>query len=218
LPDQRLTVLTKAASGKLLAAPGTTLLYSNLGYMLVGAIIERVGGQPWERAIRERLFTPLGMTRCGFGGVGTPGTIDQPWPHDEHGKPMPRNGPIVDNPPALGPAGTVHCSMADWSRFLADQLRGARGEGALLKPATYTSLHTPRFGDGVAFGWGTTPRAFGGGIELSHWGGNGMNEAYVWVAPLRDFAVLAVTNQGGAKATAGINAAADALIRLHTQP
>jgi hypothetical protein len=44
-----------------------------------------------------------------------------------------------------------------------------------------------------------------------------MNQAIVWIAPLRDFAVLAVTNQGGDRATDGVNAAADALIRRHPE-
>ena len=56
---------------------------------------------------------------------------------------MPRSGPIVDSPPVIGPAGTVHCSIASWSRFIADHLRGARGERALLKAETYQALHTP---------------------------------------------------------------------------
>ena len=39
--------------------------------------------------MREIVFTPLGMTSCGFGGLGTPGTIDQPWPHTANGQPTP---------------------------------------------------------------------------------------------------------------------------------
>ena len=41
---------------------------------------------------------------------------------------MAGNGPAMDNPPVLSPAGRVHCTIQDWAKFIADQLRGARGE------------------------------------------------------------------------------------------
>ncbi len=44
--------------------------------------------------------------------------------------------------PAAGPAGsTMRLSLNDWSTFVADHLRGDRGEPALLKPETYQILH-----------------------------------------------------------------------------
>ena len=138
--------------------------------------------------MREIVFTPLGMTTCGFGGVGTPGTIDQPWPHTANGAPTASNGPATDNAAVLGPAGTVHCSIADWSKFIADQLRGERGGGSLVKMDTYKTLHTPRFGGSYAFGWGVTSRVWAGGTVLQHSGSNTMNFCVVWVAPLRDVA------------------------------
>jgi CubicO group peptidase (beta-lactamase class C family) len=172
-----------------------------------------MGGKPWEALMQEIIFTPLGMTSCGFGGVGTPGTIDQPWPHTTNGEPTASNGPAVDNAAVLGPAGTVHCSIADWSKFIADQLHGARGSGALLKADTYKTLHTPRLGN-YAFGWGVTTRVWAGGTVLQHSGSNTMNYCVLWVAPQRDVAVLAVTNQGGDAAQKAGNEAAEAMIRL----
>ena len=212
LPEQRLNALKIAATTKLLSAPGTKYDYSNLGYALAGAVAERVGGQPWEALMREIIFKPLGMASCGFGGVGTAGTIDQPWPHTANGEPTASNGPAVDNAAVLGPAGTVHCSMADWSKFIADQLRGEHGTGALLKTATYQALHAPRFGGTYAFGWGVTSRAWAGGKVLQHSGSNTMNFCVVWVAPLRDLAVLAVTNQGGDAAQRALDEAVAAMI------
>jgi hypothetical protein len=38
------------------------------------------------------------------------------------------------NPEVMGPAGTVHCSLADWAKFIADQLSGFAGPGALFPP------------------------------------------------------------------------------------
>jgi len=213
--EQRINALKRAAATNPSSPPGTKYEYSNLGYTLAGAIAERVGGQPWESLMREFVFTPLGMTTCGFGGLGTPGKIDQPWPHPEDGKPRPTNGPDVDNAAVLGPAGTVHCSIKDWSKFIVDQLRGARGDRGLLKPETYKALQTPRFGGGYAFGWGVATREWAGGVVLQHSGSNTMNFCVVWIAPLRDFAVLAVTNQGGPSAQKATDEAVSALIRLH---
>jgi CubicO group peptidase (beta-lactamase class C family) len=213
LPEQRLNALKIAATTTLTSRPGTKYEYSNLGYTLAGTIAERIGGRPWEALMRDIVFTPLGMTSCGFGGLGTPGQIDQPWPHTVNGQPMPSNGPAVDNAAVLGPAGTVHCSIADWSKFIADQLRGARGAGSLLKPETYKALHTPRFGGNYAFGWGVTTRVWAGGTVLQHAGSNTMNFCVLWVAPLRDMAVLAVTNQAGDAAQQATDEAVAALIR-----
>jgi D-alanyl-D-alanine carboxypeptidase len=42
-------------------APGTTQSYSNIGYYLIGLLIERVSGRPYADFMRERMFTPLGM-------------------------------------------------------------------------------------------------------------------------------------------------------------
>jgi CubicO group peptidase (beta-lactamase class C family) len=214
LPEQRLKALKSAATTTLTSRPGTKFEYSNLGYVLAGAVAERVGGKPWEELMREIVFTPLGMTSCGFGGLGTPGTIDQPWPHTANGQPTSSNGPAIDNAAVLGPAGTVHCSIADWSKFIADQLRGARGERALLKTETYKALHTPQFGGTYAFGWGVTSRVWSGGTVFQHSGSNTMNFCVVWVAPLRDMAVLAVTNQAGDAAAQAVDEAVAAMIRL----
>jgi CubicO group peptidase (beta-lactamase class C family) len=214
VPEQRLNALKIAATTTLTSRPGTKFEYSNLGYTLAGAIAERVGGKSWEELMRDIVFTPLGMASCGFGGLGTPGTIDQPWPHTTNGQPTALNGPAIDNAAVLGPAGTVHCSIADWSKFVADQLRGARGAGALLRTDTYKALHTPRFGGTYAFGWGVTSRVWAGGTVLQHSGSNTMNFCVLWVAPLRDMAVLAVTNQAGDEAQRAADEAVAALIRM----
>ena len=165
--------------------------------------------------MQATIFGPLGMRSAGFGGVGTAGAIDQPWPHTDSGRPTSTNGPLVDNPEVMGPAGTIHCSLGDWAKFIADQLSGMKGHGALFGPEMYTRLHTAPFGGDYAFGWLVTERPWAGGTVYTHAGSNTMNYAVVWMAPLRDVAVLITTNQGGADAQAGTDEAAAALIRLH---
>jgi CubicO group peptidase (beta-lactamase class C family) len=196
--------------------PGTHYEYSNLGYAIAGAITEKITGKSWEQAMRDEVFGPLGMKSVGFGGTGTPGQVDQPWGHFKDGQPVSGNGPSVDNPPVLSPAGRVHCTIQDWARYIADQLRGARGEPALLQPASYKKLHTPPFGGEYALGWLVVDRKWSGGPALNHSGDNTMNFANVWVAPRRDLAMLVCVNQSGRTAFEASDEAVGALMDLHT--
>lgn len=196
LMEQRQRVLIEALKKPLVTAPGVSFFYSNTGYVLAGLVIEKLTGKAWEEVMKERLFMPLGMTSPGFGGTGTPGKEDQPWPHAEDGTALPVNGPSMDNPPVMGPAGTVHATMADWARFIADHLKGARGEKALLKPESYQRLHQPGLKD-YAMGWIAVNRPWAGGLALTHAGSNTMNYCVTWLAPQKGFAALVCTNRGG---------------------
>jgi CubicO group peptidase (beta-lactamase class C family) len=195
-------------------APGT-FRYSNTDYVVVGAILEKISGKSWEDLMRERLFAPLGMGSAGFGGTGTVGQIDQPWPHLESGVPMPINGPSVDNPEVMGPAGTVHCPMKDWAKFLVDQLRGGTGEEALLPNEIYQAMQTAAPPSNYAYGWGVTSRPWAGGKAVTHAGSNTMNFAVCWLAPARKFGVLVCCNRGGDIAGKACDAAASALIQRY---
>lgn len=55
--------------------PGERWNYNNSGYVLVGAVIEAVTGQPWHQAIIERIAKPLGLASIRYGGeeAGMPG-------------------------------------------------------------------------------------------------------------------------------------------------
>ena len=76
------------------------------------------------------------------------------------------NGPKIDNPPVMGPAGRVHCTIQDWSKYVADFLRGMTGKPALLPAAAYEKLSTPPFGGDYALGWIVTERDWAGGTVL----------------------------------------------------
>lgn len=211
--EQRLAAVKAAAKANLDGEAGTTFRYSNLGYVMAGAMAEQAADATWEELMKRMVFEPLGMKSAGFGGVGTPGQLDQPWGHGATGKPVKDYGPDADNPPVMGPAGTVHCTLVDWGKFITDLLRGSRGEKALFKPAIYKMLQTPTGGSNYALGWGVAERDWGGGKVLTHNGSNTMNLAVAWVAPVRNFAVLIVTNQGPPVAVKACDEAASALIR-----
>ena len=197
------------------AEPGSKYVYSNAGYSILGLIAERAMKRPWEDLMREMLFEPLRMASAGFGAMGTPGMIDQPWQHRMAGDKPRAVGPgrYSDNPPVLGPGGTVHCSIRDWARFVAAHLKGPKGEGGLLKPETFKILHTPEFGGNYAGGWQVTKRDWAGGKVLTHTGSNNMNFAVVWMAPKRNFAVLVASNQGKGDVAKACDEAAWAMIK-----
>jgi CubicO group peptidase (beta-lactamase class C family) len=180
------------------AKPGAKFIYSNAGYALVGHAIETTLGKPWETVLRERLFLPLGMTNAGFGPPATVGKVDQPWGHTRTAlgglKPVPP-GPGADNPPAIGPAGTVHASLAELAAYCNLHL----GHGTnLLKPASLERLRQPiGAGGDYAMGWVVTSRPWGGGKVLNHNGSNTMFYTVIWLAPIKDFAVVVCTNVGG---------------------
>ncbi|HEU5396004.1 MAG TPA: serine hydrolase domain-containing protein [Verrucomicrobiae bacterium] len=210
----RLRVVREELAKSPQSVPGTKFLYSNVGYMIAGAVGEKITGQPWEVAISNEVFQPLQMKSAGFGGLGTPGKIDQPWPHTADGEPTAENGPAMDNPPVMGPAGRIHCTIQDWAKFVQDQLRGARGEAALLKPESYKKLQTPPFGGDYALGWTVVQRSWGGGTVFCHQGDNTMNCANVWVAPKKNFAILVCVNQSGDTAFQASDEAVGALMGL----
>jgi CubicO group peptidase (beta-lactamase class C family) len=223
--EQRRMLVEGVVSRPPVHAPGTKYLYSNAGYAIAGAMAERVMDRAWEDLMRERLFAPLGMASAGFGAPGTKGTVDEPLGHRANGSPV-EVGVYADNPAAIGPGGTVHCTMGDWARFVALHVEGDRGRARLLKADTFTKLHTPAPGPGekYAMGWIVTQRPWAKGDGpgdtgrvLTHSGSNTMWYAVAWLAPERDFAVIAACNQGGNEAAKACDEAAGAMIREVTR-
>jgi CubicO group peptidase (beta-lactamase class C family) len=186
-------------------APGTTFEYSNGGFALAGHMAETVAKRPFEDLLRERLFQPLGMTTAGYGAPGSADAPSQPCGHDAAGKPCPP-GPNADNPPAITPAGRVHCTLADWARYVALHLRAARGDAAPFKVETFDKLRAPgpwKNAD-YAMGWKLSERPWADGAVLTHSGSNNLWYCVAWLAPKKGFALLAACNRGGdggAKAT-----------------
>jgi CubicO group peptidase (beta-lactamase class C family) len=56
----------KYASNDLEFEPGSKFSYNNSGYFLLGAIIEKVTGKPYEQVLKENVFEPLGMKNTGY--------------------------------------------------------------------------------------------------------------------------------------------------------
>ena len=136
---------------------------------------------------------------------------DRPWGHiGEVGKQV---AMFHDNPPSMGPAGTVHCSLRDWAKFIqlhlgVEPTTGKASSKPLLKRKTLASLHTPNEGEDYALGWMVLKRAWSKGPVLHHNGSNTMWLCVAWLAPKEKFAVLVTCNHGGGAAACDDLAAA----------
>jgi len=184
--------------------PGKSYAYSNMAYCIAGHIVETVTGQPWETLIQDLLFDPLGITSAGPGPMHASTEVKSPWGHQRDSTPV-EPSVEADYPAAFNPGGgNLHISMADWSRFVAEHLKGARGEnGSVLRAATYNRIHggvATEDRDSCALGWTVSDRtlAQGNGSEkcLSYTGTILSWYSKVWLSPERDMAVMCVTNIG----------------------
>jgi CubicO group peptidase (beta-lactamase class C family) len=217
--ESRMELVKSVLSKPPVHEPGTRFEYSNGGFAIAGAMAEEVTDTPWEELMRRKVFAPLGITSAGFGSPGVAGSEEQPWGHRAGAKAI-EPGPAADNPPAIGPGGTVHLTLEDWAKFVSAHLRGEGAGAVVLKPETYVELHTPAQGPGAAYGggWAIAERPWakgegGRGRVLTHAGSNTMWFAVTWIAPERDFAVLVTCNQAGPDAEKACDEAAGLLIQ-----
>lgn len=182
------------------AQPPGTFGYSNAGYVVAGAMLEATTGTPWETLIRQHIFKPLDLESAGFGAPEGEGV---PWGHRQGllGMRGVAPGPKADNVPAMGPAGRVHMSLADYLDYLA--LTATRPT-TWLPQDTWDVLHRPP--DEVApyaLGWTVAPDG-----ALSHDGSNTLWYARATVWPGRGAAAF-VVNRG--EATDAMTALSDRL-------
>ena len=194
--EDRASLMKSLADVKLIGEPGTKYEYSNLGYVVLGAIIDRRGKASWEEQIGARVFTPLGIKKWGVGPAGK----NDPWPHEKNGTPL-ADADVRDNSPIYNSAGRLHMSIADYQRILAETLRIANRESTLVKPATAKKLMEAPFAASphVLGGWiavrnAADPKK----IALTHDGSNTLNYCTAWIVPGEKMAFCCMTNQARA--------------------
>ncbi|MFP8875619.1 MAG: serine hydrolase domain-containing protein, partial [Myxococcota bacterium] len=171
---------------------GSPFVYRNENFIIAGAMLEAIFGKSWEQLMEEHLFDPLEMNDFGFGTTVLDGN-SQPMGHynNQFGHLLPNQG---DNTPSLGPAGTVHMSLADAARYLRLYLNGNEGELALTA-ATMSELLSPYGGMGQRYNWGWGNSADGfGQVRIGHDGSNGLWYESVLVFPGRGYALVAASN------------------------
>ena len=229
LDDLRYWLVRQWSQRPLEFDPGTKFAYSNMGYTIIGAMIERIGKKTWDEAITERIFIPLKLRTAGLGPQSSLGKIDAPLGHmivDGKVKSV-LAGPNGDGPSIIGPAGIAHMSILDFAYWAGWNAGEGKRKPALVKPETMCKLHTPVItmpekrdtapgtppGGKYAFGWGELTADWAPYPLLYHGGSNGMNLAHIWLDTKRDFAMVIVTNISGQKANTAFFALANELYK-----
>ncbi|MEO8142088.1 MAG: serine hydrolase domain-containing protein, partial [Sphingomicrobium sp.] len=129
--------------------PGEKWSYNNSGYVLLGAVLEKVTAKPWDQAVADLVTVPLKLAsiRSGIGADGTPG--------------MAKGYTQGDKAPKL--AQKIHMSVPHGAGALIGTVGdlaawgNALHNGKLLAPASYAAMTGPtKTADGT-----TTPYGFG---------------------------------------------------------
>lgn len=132
--------------------PGARYAYSNFGYCVLGRVIQKVTGEPYENFVRERILAPIGITRMRIGatldGKQAPGearyytsvheTAKNVFPNAPEQVPWPYGGFHLE---AMDAHGGWIASVIDLARFAA-----ALGDGQrrpLLKPPICEQMYAP---------------------------------------------------------------------------
>jgi CubicO group peptidase (beta-lactamase class C family) len=200
--------------------PGTAWSYSNSGYYLLGAIVEKVSGQPFGQFLKANILDPLGLqdTKVDDLAEVVPGRAEG----YQIAKDAPSgfaNVPFISMDAAAA-AGAMRSTVPDLLRW-HDALLG----GKLLKPASVAMMIEPgRLKDGRLSSLGRTgprspqnpPSEYGLGISTADRGGrrsighggaiNGFN-AWLNSFPDQQLTIVLLTNTNGAS-----NAAAPQLV------
>ncbi|HEX7707269.1 MAG TPA: serine hydrolase domain-containing protein [Thermoanaerobaculia bacterium] len=168
-----------------LFTPGSEYEYSNSGYYLLGIIIERTSGRPYEQFLRETFFEPLGLTQTSYCGTRSPspaGTILLA-------------GAVIPIPAAhmsiVGAAGALCSTAADLIRW-----NTALTNGIAVSSAAYDRMigQGNRMGLGLHYGFGLVVDTRGSVLSIWHNGSIlGFQSMLLWI-PERELTIAVLTN------------------------
>ncbi len=185
------------------AAPGARYLYSDLNYILLGAILERTTGRTLSALAEERIFVPLGMGETAF---NPPEAWRERIAPTQILNGAPRQGSVHD-PLAFrmggsaGHAGLFSTAM-DLARFAQAILNGGLyGEGRILAPGTValmtSPLSLPQAKGRRTLGWDVDSPAAVRGIHSSpdSFGHTGFTGTALWLDPPTETLVVFLSNR-----------------------
>jgi CubicO group peptidase (beta-lactamase class C family) len=146
---------------------GESFEYSNVNFVLLGLVIQRVSGQTWQAYIDEHIFGPLGMTRSYTSHEAAKANGLTSTYRYAFGLRLETEGKYL---PGVAPTGYLYSTAVDMSRYLSaylngGELEGARvvspeGAGAMLALATNSierTLQGHEFTYGYGRGWFVGP-------------------------------------------------------------
>lgn len=140
------TLIGWAARDTMWSAPGTRFSYSNVGYVLLGALVEKLYGKPYGEVVRDEITRPLGLRTLGWcaePGKDTMAATGYQYLGVGKLQPLPYAHPTK----SLGAGGLCSTAgdLATWNRALHG--------GRVLSPASYIAMTTPR-GAAKRYGFG----------------------------------------------------------------
>lgn len=182
--------------------PGTAAEYSDLNAILLGVILEQVGGAPFDQLVQREVIMPLGLTQTSFGAV----------PARARAAPTTSDGQLragtVNDPNAAYLGGVAgHAGLFSTGPDLARVARAWLGQGTLdgvtwLSAATVRRFLTPSAMSGTRLlGWdtpdlsGPEPSSFGRDPDRGTYGHTGWTGTQMWIDPARDVYVIFLTNR-----------------------
>ncbi|GAA2588757.1 serine hydrolase domain-containing protein [Actinomadura fulvescens] len=175
-PVSRDGMLGIVLKSRLQSVPGAAFHYSNAGYSVLAAIVEKVSGVGYERFLARHLFAPAGMTRTGY--VLPKWDRDQiAVEYDEDGrrKGRPNEHPWAADGPhwfLRGNGGVISTprDMFRWHRALeGDRILSRQAKRRMFKPHVAVGVRNG-FTFFYGYGWGIT--LAGGRRIIEHDGGN----------------------------------------------
>jgi D-alanyl-D-alanine carboxypeptidase len=161
-------ILDTVVSRPLGFKPGTKWQYSNTGYVMLAAIVERLSGMRYEEFLRTRIFQPLGMTRTQYEDESLVET-DRATGYTRFAMGVQEHESHLDYTWLSG-AGAIESTLADLERW-----NNAIDRGTLLSAASREMMHTSfKLADGsdTRYGFGLFLQALPGGKHVVLHGGD----------------------------------------------
>jgi CubicO group peptidase (beta-lactamase class C family) len=117
--------------------------YQNIMFLTAGQIIPRVTGKSWDDFVRDRIFTPLGMTSTNTTVTALKSFDNVATPHDKFdGKVQPVPWRNIDN---IGPAGSINSNVVDMAQWVRLQLGAGKYKNEqLLSSGAIKEMHMPQ--------------------------------------------------------------------------
>jgi CubicO group peptidase (beta-lactamase class C family) len=148
---------------KLIAPPGQRYEYSNMAYEVLGDVIAKVSGKPFETYVRERIFDPLEMRNSTFFKPATDAGF-RTTPHT--GRRKPKISPIYPYNRAHAPSSTLHSSVEELCHWIiANVNRGHFKDRHVLQEGSFDEIWKPqaegRRGMKIGLAWMLAERPYG---------------------------------------------------------
>ena len=186
--------------------PGTQDVYSDLGFILLGALLERVSGQRLGRLARQYVFDPLGMADTTYRPGRELHYRIPPTEYDTTVRGRLIHGEVHDENAwamrGVAPHAGLFGTADDMRRFLQTFLNGGRMEGRRVFPKDKINAYTARAnlvpGSTRALGWDTvSEEGSTTGMHFSprSYGSLGFTGTSIWADPKRDIGVILLTNR-----------------------